>query len=238
MSRARFRVNSHWIPDCQGIPYSKQIPDSTTKLGYVVKIRSMHVKLWNSELQYITWRLYIYIDISSRNVCNIFIHLMIINIRETWSCELYSFYLFLSYSWINIALFNHWAPLIYDILLTDMYIYIWSDLCVISLIANTCSVIDLLLRYAACDIGIAVFNLKLLLFDIKNANIFGIKELFVKDLMLVLSVFLPFVVLLKLRAWFHLDVSSVLLHISAIFSYTTSGECFISSKVIWSIPGI
>ena len=118
MSRARFRVNSHWIPDCQGIPYSKQIPDSTTKLGYVVKIRSMHVKLWNSELQYITWRLYIYIDISSRNVCNIFIHLMIINIRETWSCELYSFYLFLSYSWINIALFNHWALLIYDILLT------------------------------------------------------------------------------------------------------------------------
>ena len=119
-----------------------------------------------------------------------------------------------------------------------MYIYIWSDLCVISLIANTYSVIDLLLRYEACDIGIAVFNLNLLLFDIKNANIYGIKELFVEDLMLVLSVFLLFVVLLKLRAWFHLDVSSILLHISATFSYTTSGECFISSKVIWSIPGI
>ena len=41
------------------------------------------------------------------------IHLMIVNIRETWSCEIYSFYLFLYCS------VNHWALLLYDKLLID-----------------------------------------------------------------------------------------------------------------------
>ena len=45
-------------------------------------------------------------------------------------------------------------------------------LSIISLVANTCSVADLFLRYAAWDMGIAESNLELTLFIIKTANIF------------------------------------------------------------------
>ena len=41
----------------------------------------------------------------------------------------------------------------------------------ISLVANTCSVLDLFLRYAARDMGIAESNLELILFIIQAANI-------------------------------------------------------------------
>ena len=43
---------------------------------------------------------------------------------------------------------------------------------IISLAANTCSVVDLFLRYAVWDIGIAESNLELTLFIIQTANIF------------------------------------------------------------------
>ena len=46
---------------------------------------------------------------------------MIVNIRETRSCEIYSFYLFPLLN-EEILLFNHLALSIYDILLTDIYI--------------------------------------------------------------------------------------------------------------------
>ena len=54
----------------------------------------------------------------------IFIHLMMVNIGETWSCEIYIVFIY-SYSWINIALCNHWALSTYDMLLTDIYTYIY-----------------------------------------------------------------------------------------------------------------
>ena len=46
------------------------------------------------------------------------------------------------------------------------------DLSIISLVANTCSVVDLFLRYAAWDIGMAESNLELILFIMQTANIF------------------------------------------------------------------
>ena len=45
-------------------------------------------------------------------------------------------------------------------------------LSIISLVANTCSVVDLFLRYAAWDMGIAESNLELILFIIQTANTF------------------------------------------------------------------
>ena len=45
---------------------------------------------------------------------------MIVNIRETWSCEICNL-LLNKY----IVLFNHWALSLYDILPIDIYIYIW-----------------------------------------------------------------------------------------------------------------
>ena len=45
-------------------------------------------------------------------------------------------------------------------------------LSVISLVANRCSVVDVFLRYAAWDIGIAGSNRELILFSIWTANIF------------------------------------------------------------------
>ena len=45
-------------------------------------------------------------------------------------------------------------------------------LSIISLVANTCSVLDLFLQYAACNMGIAESNLKLILFIIQTADIF------------------------------------------------------------------
>ena len=45
-------------------------------------------------------------------------------------------------------------------------------LAIISLVANTCSVIDLLVRYASWDMGITESYLKLILFIRQTANIF------------------------------------------------------------------
>ena len=45
-------------------------------------------------------------------------------------------------------------------------------LSIISLVVNTCSVIDLFLRYAAWDMGIAKSNLQFIFFIIQTANIF------------------------------------------------------------------
>ena len=58
--------------------------------------------------------------------------------------------------------------------------------------------------------------------------------------MLVLSVFLALEKLLKFCAWFHFSASLWLQYccIYLIFLYTTSGEYFISSMLIWSIPGL
>ena len=45
-------------------------------------------------------------------------------------------------------------------------------LSIISLVVNTCSVVDLFLRYAAWDMVIAESHLKIILFIIKTATIF------------------------------------------------------------------
>ena len=66
------------------------------------------------------------------------------------------------------------------------------------------------------------------------------KELLVKDLMLVLSVFLAICSALKIPcviSFWCFPVVVILLYISSIFLYTTSGEYFISSTFIWTILG-
>ena len=45
-------------------------------------------------------------------------------------------------------------------------------LSIISLVANTCSVVDLFLRYAVWDMGIEDSNLEFTLFIMQTANIF------------------------------------------------------------------
>ena len=59
--------------------------------------------------------------------------------------------------------------------------------------------------------------------------------------MLVNSVFLAFVVVLKIPCVISFEcflVAAILMYISTIFFYTTSGEYFINSMLIWSIPGL
>ena len=49
---------------------------------------------------------------------------MIVNISETWSCEICRVFLFLFLN-KDIALFNHWALSLYEKLLIEIYIYIY-----------------------------------------------------------------------------------------------------------------
>ena len=63
----------------------------------------------------------------SRNNCNNFIHLMIVNIRETWSCEIYSYYLFLLLNkYIALLVIKHSRYMIYySLIYIHWYIYIY-----------------------------------------------------------------------------------------------------------------
>ena len=98
---------------------------------------------------------------------------------------------------------------------------------IISLVANTCSVVDLFLRYAASDIGITESNLELILFITQTANIFLRTDKIIIGQRFDVGPFdFPCVVLFGC-----FPVAATLLHISAI-SYTISGEYFISSTLI------
>ena len=108
---------------------------------------------------------------------------------------------------------------------------------IISLVANTCSVVDLFLRYAAWDMGIAESNLELFLFIIQAANIFlRIDKRIIDGRFYVGPFNFPcFCSALNIPCMISFGcfpVAAILSYISAIFSYTTSGEYFITSTLI------
>ena len=108
-------------------------------------------------------------------------------------------------------------------------------LSIISLVVNTCSVIDLFLRYAAWDMGIAKSNLQFIFFIIKTANIFirTDKRIIGQRFYVGLFGFLGFSCALKVPRVISLccfPMTVILL--SAIFSNTTSAEKLISSTSI------
>ena len=109
-------------------------------------------------------------------------------------------------------------------------------LSIISLAANTCSAVNLFLRYAAWDMGIAESNFELVLFIMQIANIFlrMHKRIIGQRFDVGPSGFPGFCSALKTRCVISFgcfSVAAVLLYI-AIFSCTTSGEYFISSALI------
>ena len=108
------------------------------------------------------------------------------------------------------------------------------DLSIISLVANTCSVVDLFLRYAAWDMGIAVSYLELILFIIQTANIFlrTNKRIIGQGFNVGPFCFPGFCSAIKIPCMISsgcFPVAAILLYISAIFSYTISDEYFIYS---------
>ena len=110
-------------------------------------------------------------------------------------------------------------------------------LSIISLVANTCSVVDLFLRYTAWDMGIAESNLELILFIIQTANIFlrTDKRIIGRRFDVGPFGFPGFCSALKIPCVISFGcfpVAAILLYIAAIFSYTTSGEYFVSSTLI------
>ena len=110
-------------------------------------------------------------------------------------------------------------------------------LSIISLVANTCSIVDLFLRYAAWDMGIAESHLELILFVIQSANIFlrTDKRIISQRFDVGPFVFPGFCSALKIPCMISFGcflVETMFLYISAIFSYTTSGEYFINSMLI------
>ena len=113
----------------------------------------------------------------------------------------------------------------------------------ISLVANTCSsVVDLFLRYAAWDMGSTEVNLELILFSIQTANIFLRTGKRFIDLRFDVgfpgfcsALKTPCVIPILLR-FGCFPGAAILLYISAIFSYATSGDYFSSSTLIRSIP--
>ena len=107
---------------------------------------------------------------------------------------------------------------------------------IISLVANTCSVVDLFLGYGAWDVGIAESNLELILFIIQTANIFlrTNKIIIARRFNVGPFGFPGFCSAFKIPCVISFGcfpVAATLLHISAIFSYTTSGEYFFSSTL-------
>ena len=116
-------------------------------------------------------------------------------------------------------------------------------LSVISLVWNICSVVDLFLRYAAWGMGIAESNLKLILFIIQTANIVlstG-KGIIGRRFDVSPFGFPGFCSCFKNSACDFIWVLSCGCNIDVYicdFFYTTSGEYFINSMLIWSIPGL
>ena len=116
-------------------------------------------------------------------------------------------------------------------------------LSIISLVANTWSVVDLFLRYAAWDMGITESNLELILYIIQTANIFlRTNKIIISPRFDVGPLGFPGICsALKIPcviSFGFFPVAAILLYISAIFSYTTFGEFFTSSTLIGSIPGL
>ena len=104
-------------------------------------------------------------------------------------------------------------------------------LSIISLVANSCSVVDLFLRHAAWDMGIAESNLQLILFIIQTANIFlrTDKRIIGQKFDVGRFGFSGFFGGFKIPCVISFGcflVGAVLLYISAIFSCTPSGEYF------------
>ena len=108
-------------------------------------------------------------------------------------------------------------------------------LSIISLVVNTCSVVDLFLRYAAWDMGIAKSNLQFIFFIIQTANIFirTDKRIIGQRFYVGLFGFLGFSCAVKVPrviSFCCFPMTAILL--SAIFSNTTSAEKLISSTSI------
>ena len=112
---------------------------------------------------------------------------------------------------------------------------------IISLVANICSVVDLFLRYAAWDMRIAESNLKLVIFIIQTDNIFlrTDKRIIGRRFNVGSFGFPGFCSAIKIPCvilFGYFAVAAKLLYISVNFLHTTSGEYFISSTLIRSIP--
>ena len=92
----------------------------------------IYICIWSSgekRCYNISWRYLnntIDTNIFSRDNCSNFIHLMIVNIRETWSCEIYSCYLFvLLNKYIALLVIKHSRYMIYySLIYIHWYIYI------------------------------------------------------------------------------------------------------------------
>ena len=113
-------------------------------------------------------------------------------------------------------------------------------LSIISLVANTCSVVDLFLRYAAWDMGIAESNLELILFIIQTANIFlrTDKRIIGRRFDVGPFGFPGFCSALKIPCVISFGcfpVTAISLYIAAIFSYTTSDEVSKIMKDVFTI---
>ena len=120
----------------------------------------------------------------------------------------------------------------YTVLFVD-----YTVLSIISLVAKTGSVVDLFLRYAAWDMNIAESNLELILFIIQTPNMFlrTDKRIISQRFDVGPFGFPGFCSALKIPCVISFGcfpVAAISLHIAAIFSYTTSGEYFISSTLI------
>ena len=110
-------------------------------------------------------------------------------------------------------------------------------LSIISFVANTCSVVDLFLPYAVWDMGIEDSNLEFTLFIMQTANIFVRTDKIIigRRFNVGLLGFPGFCSALKMLCVVSLGgfrVTAISLYISAILSYTTSSEQFISSTLI------
>ena len=89
-------------------------------------------------------------------------------------------------------------------------------LAIISLVANTCSVIDLLVRYASWDMGITESYLKLILFIGQTANIF-----LRMDKKIICSCLMEFN-LMMLSFCVNESAESLSLYLFSLYDYSTS----------------